>query len=237
MKRCFFLALLFFLTSGCGGDSSSSFIYEEDDSDTLTLTTQTELIVEDTNGNIVITGSDTTDALTCSISKKVTSKISDSDAQSHISDITVTVDNNAGNIRYEVAHPTSDSRSYEVNFDIVVPNNFNYVITLVNGNITLQSVTTSVDINLLNGTVNSDLILNDNCAVSIAVGDGDIDLTLPDTTNANLTASVVNGTINNAGLTFTNQQVSSTQFIGTLGTGDGSIVLSVGNGQIEMYKK
>jgi hypothetical protein len=237
MKRCFIFILLACLASSCGGASGAPYIYEENESHTLALTTQTQLIVENTNGRMTIMGSDTAVDLQCSISKKVTSRVSESDAQSHMSDIDVTVDDNANNVRFAVDHPTSDSRNYEVNFYIVLPNNLDYVLTAVNGDIALQSSTTSVEIDLLNGDSNSDLTLNDGSAVSITVGNGDIGLTLPDDTNADLTASVVNGSINNAGLTFTDEQVSSTQFDGTLGDGDGNIVLSVGNGHVVMNKK
>ncbi len=235
MKRYSILVILILFTSSCGGDSTLS--YEDVDSHTLTLTTQTELIIEDTNGSVTITGSDTTDILSCTISKKVTSNVSEDDARSHISDIEVTVNNDANTVKYEVAHPSSDNISYEVNFDIVLPNNFNHTITLDNGDITLQSATTTVNVDLLNGTCTADLFLSETCDVLISIGNGEIALTLPDSTNANLAASVVNGAISNTGLTFTDQQTSSTLFTGTLGTGNGNIALSVVNGHVEMIKK
>ena len=186
---------------------------------------------------MTIVGSDAADDLQCTISKKVTSQVSEDDAQSHMSDIVIAVDDNANSVGFTVDHPTSDSRSYEINFYIVLPNNFSYDLTAVNGDITLQSQATSVEIDLLNGNSNSDLTLGDGCAVSIIVGNGDIGLTVPDNTNADLTASVVNGSISNTGLTFTNEQITSTQFTGTLGDGDGNIALSVGNGDVVMNKK
>ncbi len=234
MRRCAFLVLLALLAANCGGNAGSSFTAEENDSQTLALTTQTALVIENTNGTITITGSDATAELTCLTTKKVTSTVSTSDAQGHISDIDVAVSEDADSVTYAVTHPTSESRSYEVNFDITLPNHLNVVITLYNGNIALNATTTSVEVNLLNGTFVADLTLNDPCALAIDVGNGDIMLTLPNSTNAALTASVVNGAIINDGLIFTDQDISSTQFSGTLGTGDGSIVLSVANGQIEM---
>jgi hypothetical protein len=193
--------------------------------------------MHDTNGNIAITSSDTASNLYYSILKKVKSNQSESDAQSHLSDIDVTVEENVSNIKFKVDHPTSNDRNYQIDFNIILPNHIYHNIALGNGNITLESTTRLALLNLGNGNVTIDLILEDTCAVSIAVGNGNINFTIPDNTNANLAASVGNGTISNNGLNFTNQQSSDNQFNGTLGNGAGNIALNIGNGNIGMNKK
>jgi hypothetical protein len=239
MKKLLLVVLFALLYWSCNENSISVFTYESEatESHTINLITQTALIVYNTNGNIIITSSDTASNLYCDIVKKVKSDISESDAQSHIPDIDISIEENIDNIKFEVDHPMNSDRDYEISFDIVLPNNLNFEIALGNGNIILRSITKAAVINLGNGNVITDLTLEDTCAASIAVGNGNIDFTIPGNTNANLTASVGNGTISNNGLNFTNQQSSNNQLNGTLGNGAGSIALSIGNGNIGMKKK
>ncbi|MCW9064985.1 MAG: hypothetical protein OQJ78_01720, partial [Ignavibacteriaceae bacterium] len=72
MKKYFLIIFSIFLFLGCDEDSVSSNTYESEanESHTLSLTTQTELIVQNTNGNITVKGSDTTSSLYCFITKK-----------------------------------------------------------------------------------------------------------------------------------------------------------------------
>jgi hypothetical protein len=239
MRKLFLLILLASLCYSCDENSVSTFRYEAvaTESRTINLTTQTSLIIYNTNGNIVITSSDTASNLHYSILKKVESNQSESDAQSHLSDINITVEENVSNIKFDVDHPSSDNRNYLIDFDISLPDHLYNEIALGNGNIMLESITRLALINLGNGNATTDLTLEDTCGVSIAVGNGNIDFIIPDSTNAILAASVGNGTITNNGLNFTNEQSSNNQFIGTLGNGAGSIVLNIGNGNIGMNKK
>jgi len=239
MRKLFLLILMTALFCSCNENSVSVLIYkaESTESRTINLTTQTSLIIYNTNGIITITSSDTTNNLYYTILKKVESNQSESDAQTHLSDINITIEENTNNIKFDVDHPTSNDRDYIIDFDIILPDHIYHEIGLGNGNINLESITRLALINLGNGNVNSDLTLDDTCAVSIAVGNGSIKFTVADSTNATLTASAGNGTITNNGLNFTNQQSSSNQFSGTLGNGAGSIVLNIGNGNIVMNKK
>lgn len=239
MRKLFLLILIAVLICSCDENSVSVLIYkaESTESQIINLTTQTSLIINNTNGIIMITSSDTTNNLYYTILKKVESNQSESDAQSHLSDINITIVENTSNIKFEVNHPTSQDRNYKIDFDIVLPEHIYNEIALGNGDINLESKTRLALINLGNGNAITDLTLDDTCAVSIAVGNGNIDFTVPDSTNAILTASAGNGTITNNGLNFTNQQSSNNQFSGTLGNGAGSIVLNIGNGNIVMNKK
>jgi len=239
MRKLFLIILVASLYWSCDENSVSDFRYEAEstESHTINLTTQTSLVMHDTNGNITIAGSDTANNLYYNILKKVKSNQSESDAQSHLSDIDITVDETVSNIKIKVEHPTSDDRNYQIDFNIILPNHIYHEIALGNGNITLESITRLALLNLGNGNVTTDLTLEDTCAVSIAVGNGNIDFTIPDNTNANLIATVGNGTISNNGLNFTNQQSLDNQFNGTLGNGAGNIALNIGNGNIGMNKK
>ena len=106
-----------------------------------------------------------------------------------------------------------------------------------NGSIIVNAETKNINISLGNGTAEADLVLTDNCDAGITVGNGIIDFTIPNSTNSMLVASVGNGSIINNELSFQNQQASSKTFTGKLGNGNGSIVLSLGNGTITMSKR
>jgi hypothetical protein len=239
MRKLFLIILVASLFMGCDENSLSDFRYEAEstESHTINLTTQISLIMYNTNGNISISSSDTANILYYSILKKVESNESEGDAQSHLSDINITVEENVSNIKFGVDHPTNDDRNYLIDFNIILPNHIHQDIALGNGNITLEYISRLALLNLGNGNVIADLTLEDTCAVSIAVGNGNIDFTIPDSTNADLSASVGNGIISNNGLNFTNQQSSDNQFNGTLGNGAGNIALNIGNGNIGMNKK
>ena len=239
MKKYYFLVFAALLIYSCDDDplSSSTYEAEVDESYTINLIAQTDLIVQNTNGNISITGSDTTSNMYCFITKKVRSKISESDAQSHLSDIDITIQDNADNVKVEVDNPNDNDRDYEITLNIILPHNFNYILTLGNGNISVESITKNIIANLGNGNFSADVILQDTCLVEVAVGNGNLNLIIPGVTNALLTASVGNGNIINNGLNFQNQQISNNHFSGTLGNGAGRIMLSLGNGNVTMNKK
>jgi hypothetical protein len=239
MKKYFLIIFSVFLFFGCDEDSVSSNTYEAevDESHFLNLTTQTELIIQNTNGSISVTGSDTTNNMYCFITKKVRSKISKSDAQSHLSEIDITIQDNTDNVKVEVDNPNDDDRDYEITLNIIIPNNFDHILTLGNGNISVELITKKIIANLGNGNFSSDVTLQDICLVEVAVGNGNLTLIIPGSTNALLTASVGNGNISNNGLNFQNQHIDNNHFLGTLGNGAGRILLSLGNGNITMSKK
>jgi len=239
MKKYFLIILSALLIYSCDEDSVSSFTYdaEVDETYTYNVTTQTELVVLNTNGNVNITGSDTTTNLYCFVTNKVESKLSESDAQSHLSDIDISIEGNANNFNIEVDNPNNDDRNYVITLNIILPNNFNQILTLGNGNITVNSTTKKLMGYLGNGNFIADVTLSDTCLAEISVGNGNLNLTIPGGTNALLTASVGNGNISNNGLNFQNQQISNNRFSGTLGNGAGRILLSLGNGNVTMNKK
>lgn len=238
MKNIILVIVPLLLLLACEKDpvSGDEYEYEEEESLTLDVTTQTELIVENTNGSVTILGSDTAASVQIEITKKVRSKISERDAQSHISSIDISHPQSLNSISLIVSHPANDDRNYEINLDIILPNNFNYDLSLGNGTITITSGTKEISINLGNGTIESDLVLTNNCSVGFNVGNGTINLKIPGSTDAMLVASVGNGSITNNGLSFQNQQTTSKTFSGRLGNGNGNIVLSLGNGSITMSK-
>lgn len=240
MRLLIFVIISFALISGCDDNSmSSSNQYEAETGEIqfITLSSQTNLVIENTNGTIQISASDTASGIHCDIKKKVKSKISQDDAQSHLTDISINVTKSTTGINIEVSNPFNDDREYEIQMDVLVPDSFNYDLSLGNGTVSVNSTTRNMVIGLGNGTIETNLILIDTCFTSISLGNGDLNFTIPNSTNAMLVASVGNGLITNNGLSFQNQHTTGGQFSGTLGDGAGKIVLSVGNGNLTMNKK
>ena len=71
----------------------------------------------------------------------------------------------------------------------------------------------------------------------LALGNGDISLTIPQETNAWVQASVGNGQVRYTNLDFEELQSSVTYLVGRLGDGSGGISISVGNGDIRLEGK
>ena len=231
--------------------------YEHTEAETRTfdLTGQTHLTLENTNGSIDITGSDAVSHVQCEITKRVRSTTLE-DARQHIDDIVITGETRASDVYVKVEHPTSTERNYLVDFVITVPAQFDFQIFCGNGGIELSS--TTGDVKLLlgngeiefenvtaraacctvgNGSIEADVTLEDNCAVDFELGNGDIALHIPKGTNAEVDASVGNGQIMFTGLVFSDLSVSRTHLSGILGDGSGHILLSVGNGVIQLLGK
>lgn len=240
MKAIAFLIFALILTIGCDEESvisSDQFESETEESKVITLVEETNLIVENTNGSISVSTSDTARNVSCSIKKKVKSRISENDAQSSLSRINITYENISSSVKIKVNHPNNDDRNYEIGLNIILPDRFNYNLSLGNGTISIITQTRNLLISLGNGSVQTNVTLLDTCFASISVGNGELNLLVPENTNAMLSASIGNGVITNNGLNFQNQMITDKKFNGILGSGTGQIILSVGNGNITMNKK
>ncbi|UCH13776.1 MAG: hypothetical protein JSV22_11790 [Bacteroidales bacterium] len=208
--------------------------YEEKESETISISGQKMLVIQSRNGDITITGTDAKDDMSFDITKIVKSRVSVSHAESHMSDISVSIEENTDEIEVIADHPTDNDLDYIVNFSITLPLIFDYEITLGNGNIDMEAKSRFVTIYLGNGNTAADLILLDTCEVDFYTGNGNIDFTIPSETNAHLDASVGNGTVTNSGLSIQNQVSSDKRITGDIGNGAGMIVLVTGNGNIRI---
>ncbi len=214
-------------------NSENNHEYEEVVHDTVSLDTQSELILRGLNGNVIINGIATEDDILFIITKIVRSNVSVSDAESHISDISVLIEEEE-NIYVSVDHPLGTDVNYMVNFTITLPQIFDFDIKLGNGNISMESTSRNITIDQGNGNSSADVVLLDPCSVNILTGNGNINLYIPQSTNASLNVSVGNGSISSTGLTIQDQQYSGTMLTGDIGSGVGAIILSTGNGNIKV---
>jgi len=161
----------------------------------VNLTNQTSLKVEGINGSISVESVSGTNQVSIS-GEKIVSSDTYQDANSHLKNITIDIDELTNEILLKTLQPQySNGRSYQVNYTITIPSNLSITIDNVNGSIQLE---------------------------------------IPQTTSANFSASLVNGSISLQNLILHNKVVTSKSLMGTLGNGQGTISLRTTNGNINV---
>lgn len=232
-----FLCFLF-LFLGCDKDEEpGSFEAEQHSSEIIFIDGQIQLDIINNNGNINVIASDTASHIYLDIIKVATSTVNQGDADAHLNDIQIEL-NAVGDIAYAVVeHPEDNAVDYSVDFNIITPVNFDYDLILGNGNIDVQSISRKIVIELGNGNCTADVVLTNDCFMKVTLGNGKMMVTIPNATNAYISAIVGNGIITNGGLSIDVDEFSKTKLFGTLGNGDGAINLTLGHGDIELLPK
>jgi len=252
------LVFLILISGGCdllNGDgvvnrtdreASEPFSYD------VTLQNQSTFQIEAVNGYIEIVGVTGTSSVSIAGVKRVGSE-SVRDAEEHLENLEVRVTQSENNIIVETVQPqNTGGRSYIVDYEIRVPDHLQGVVLEVNGGITIEGMRAGLDAELVNGEVelfrmegNTEVtVVNGSITSEIAmpiggslvqsIVNGQILLTIPDTTSADFTARIDNGTITLSGLTLSDQTVGDELVTGRLGSGEGTILLTVTNGEIEV---
>lgn len=202
------------------------------------------------NGNVTIEGSAQLDSVIIVCEKRVGSD-SVEDAQQHLNELDVTVQNLNNEIFVKTVQPeNSNGRSYVIDYSVTVPINYKIEIELitgkleiekieneiiastVNGNIITDEIFSSTYLAVVNGSISSKQILPAGGTISLATINGNINLQIPGSTSAQFSAEVVNGQISTTNLIFDNLSVSARSQSGRLGNGQGTIALSTVNGNI-----
>lgn len=173
------------------------------------------------------------------------------DAETHIDDVVVTDNVQEGQLFLNADMPDDTGRNYVASFDMTTPSTPYFTILSVNGDITLQDMTGGAwvrltnggiaTVNLLggfdavtvNGTINCDMAgLGTGESVELTTTNGAVNLMLPVDVSATFDASTTNGEVVVTGfsapITYTINQTNHKA--GTIGTGDGSIEITVTNG-------
>lgn len=204
------------------------------------------------NGNIVIIGVNESDSVRIEAEKIVRSE-STADAREHLLFIHVDVTVSGSAVTVKTIQPKSTAgREYTVNFEITVPRDFavtaldgngnvilnelnsTVTVSVVNGEADLNEIEGSAIVSVVNGRINGDVTLPIDGAAVMTVVNGDIDLDIPQTTSAEFSASVTNGTVAVHDLTLENQHTTLHSVTGRLGYGQGTITLVVTNGSIDV---
>jgi hypothetical protein len=211
---------------------------------------RTGLQVDAVNGDISIDGRLDSDSVFIEGEKIVRSE-SRADAEEHLEFLDVISRSQGVEIVVETVQPEETyGRGYIVNYEIDVPRDFevavdevngrvavhalanDVVVQLVNGEIALSQIVGSVTARLANGRIESGISLPPNGVISLIAVNGDICLSIPKTTSAEFSASVENGTIAVSNLDIQDQHSTPSSLHGVLGSGQGTIALSVVNGNI-----
>lgn len=253
-RRGITLVLLLALTGvACDDDVSGPLRFEAQEpfAFAIAVTTQEVWSLTNLNGQIEVLGVPGGDSIRVEGTKRVMSNDQD-DADQRLADIEVTSAAGADSITIRSVHPPSgDGRTYVVDYQLSVPAELLGFTANGNGDITLESLRADVEIQLGNGNAlvedlvggavievgNGDVECQATLpaaggAIAIGVGNGNIDLAVPVTTSAQVSATVGNGTISVSGLTLVDRTETETTLAGRLGAGTSSITLAVANGDI-----
>jgi hypothetical protein len=185
--------------------------------------------------------------------KRIVKSDTDADAEEHLADLQVVVSQSNDQLTVKTDQPRENhGRDYIVNYEITVPANWDVVLTNVNGELTIDSLTGDIVIGLVNGSIkikdhtgnisigltNGDIqaktILPLNGTCQITTVNGEIGLNIPTATSATFSAKLTNGNISVNNLSLKNTNITRFQTNGTLGNGEGKIDLTTVNGTIQV---
>ena len=132
---------------------SNDFIAEEDFSFLLDLAGQTSLRLEGISGAITIIGRADFDSMIIAGTMRVGSELIE-DAEEHLRYLDVEVRERTGEIFVKTVQPQdSNGRSYIVDYNIIMPEDFASIVTNVNGCVTIDSTTGGISAENVNGQI------------------------------------------------------------------------------------
>ncbi len=219
----------------------------------VVVVNQTQFNLNGISGNVTITGMPGASSVIITGEKRVQSE-SDEDAQTFLQELTVNVDELPNEVRVETDRPQcNEGRNYIVDYTITLPDflktqvniisgdvtadamESDLVLNNLSGDITITNIHGSADIDMFNGTIEAEVTLPLNGKIDLNTFDGDINLSIPENTSAEFSATVANGTISVTNLDLLNKVETSTSQRGRLGSGQGSISLKAGqSGDIDV---
>lgn len=237
--------------SACEGDlfsggqqAQEEFFFEED------ARGRTEFRLHGINGNIDVIAQSGTENLVVGGFKRVrSSSLADAQEQLDRLDVVVSVESDAIVIRTEQPSDTQ-GRTFEVEYNLIVPARLEGDIVNVNGNILIDAMNDDVevmttngnislrdhfgsaDVTTTNGNLDATVTLPQNGEIDMNAVNGSLDVDIPQTTSATFEARLANGTITTSGLSFNDVQSTPVSFTGVLGDGDGEIEMETVNGNI-----
>lgn len=229
-----------------GGVGNTQFEAQEPFSLAVEVGNQALILLDGINGEIIITGAPGAASVDISATKRVQSE-SDEDAEAHLQELDVDVQDSGGQIRVSTRQPQcSENRNYIVDYMITVPDDFEVRVNNVNGLVTVESVKNDVSVNnvsgivtlrdiqasaavdMVSGTIDAEVTLPTGGSIDLYILTGDIFLGVPADTSADFSASVSLGTITVSNLVLQDEAETPTSLTGTLGTGQGAISLEIG---------
>jgi DUF4097 and DUF4098 domain-containing protein YvlB len=260
MMLFWFLSLTVTTLLGCTDDNNpftgdcvdnTDFVASETFRYVIPPASHSKLVLEGVNGEVNISGAADADSIRITGERRVGSE-SMEDAEEHLQELEVTVSDMGTELHVETIQPgDTDCRSYIVDYEIVLPESINVDATNVNGiievsrlrgaldasttngQITIDETWGNVEASLTNGKIEALLTVPHDGEVSLTTVNGGIELSIPDTTSADFSAEIVQGTIEiGGGLVLDDAVYTDSSVTGTLGDGEGTITLRTVNGNI-----
>lgn len=205
------------------------------------------------NGEIVITGQPGATSVTVAAELIVGSNASRLDAESGLTRLAVIVSDLPDEIFVRTLQPENlDGRQYIVHYAITVPSDLAVDVTQANGHVNIENIEGSlfveaangnvyftdifgfVTVSVEHGSVDGSVTLPPGGEIMLSTVSGDIDLRIPRSTSAELSALVGFGAITWDNLDLRNAVHTSKSLTGTLGDGTGLIDLDTRNGNIDV---
>ena len=235
-----------------GNVNNTDFVAKESFSFRVDVTTHSRLRLEGVSGTVSITGEAGSDSVMITGERRVGSE-SAQDAEAHLPLLQVTVQEIGNEVYVKTTQPEqTHGRSYVVDYTITLPEDFLVSVNHVAGIVSIESVKNSVSVNhvtgqvlldeiygstvvsLVTGGIEAEVNLPENGTVNFNLVTGSIGLGIPQSTSAEFSASVVTGTISTSDLVLQNQVSTPGSLSGTLGSGEGTILLNVVTGSISV---
>jgi DUF4097 and DUF4098 domain-containing protein YvlB len=233
-------------------DKATHIVYG-DFSESVPVAGHSRIHLDAVNGEIVITGEPGATSVTVNAELQVGSNVSRLDAETGLNQLEVLVADRSDEIFVQTLQPKNlDGRKYVVNYNITVPIDLAVGLYQVNGHVTVLDIESSLFAEVENGNVHlSDIFgfatvsvdkgrvdgtvtLPPGGEIMLSTVNGDIDLRIPASTSAELSALVGIGAITWDYLDLLNAVQTNRSLTGTLGDGTGLIDLDTRNGNIDV---
>ena len=227
-------------------DARAAFSFE------VTVAHQRRIRLEAISGNVEINGKPGIRSVIVT-GERIVESTSRRDADDHLDDLEVQVRDLTDEVFVQTIQPRNSlHRNYVVHYTITVPQDLAVEVTHVNGNLAIEAIENDVAVEhvngnvrlgsivgnafaqVVNGFIDSDVTMPRDGTITLTTSNGGIDLTIPVSTSAELSASVNNGQIQTANLALQNPSELPQSLEGTLGDGAGTIDLTTLNGNINV---
>jgi DUF4097 and DUF4098 domain-containing protein YvlB len=230
--------------------TNTNFAYSDSFSYEIPIVDQVRIDMQTINGSITLRSFENQTVLRISGERIVESE-SIEDARENLPRLQVDILEGAEEIYVTTKQPEQNQgRNYKVIYNVDCPQDWDVslnqvngnievtdfrgdaAIGLVNGNLILNQIYGSVAANLVNGIINALLRIPTPGYCHLHNVNGQILLSIPDTTSAQFCATVVNGSIGVNQIILQDLQSTKKEVRGKLGDGEGTIDLQLINGTI-----
>jgi hypothetical protein len=229
----------------CSAEVFENFRFDRD------ATGLSSFAIENTNGRVLVTSNSGGEGFVLRGEKRVGAS-SEADAAAGLEIITLEINEVGNELQIQALHPAGGTREYTVNWVLEVPErlfgqvaNINGEVTIedldngvfalvTNGLVTLTDIEGSTEVVVVNGHLSAMVTIEEDEFIDLSTVNGNITLSIPSTTNAELDARTDIGTVTLTNLTLTNEQITNNVVTGTLGTGEGTIDILSNNGNVTL---